>query len=196
VIQGNTFFIQDSGGDGWTETLFSQGPTANLDLSFSSAYMQARGRMLTNNFAIVGARLWDPANPRSTYTNLVNSGTGAYPTAGVTPMPSDVAILILLTGDTSHKSHMFLRGLNSDCISGQSVVNLGTWFAKLNDWISLLTTANWSGGGTASRGYVRTGRGKVGGPTYTAIALVNLIRVSNRRVGRPFGHSPGRRIAR
>ena len=186
-FKGSLFF-ENTEGEGFSEGyygVFTDGPTAVTALE---TLADARLNMLDPAYFLVYAKVHNLATPRAVLlTSLLLPAAGTYAiTSGGFNHSIFEAVLLRLMDVTGFQNRKFIHGTNTDTSHGDIYLPGGSWATALAPFIADLV-ASWS----VARGFSH------GVPsTLTAITSAVPERVTEHRIGRPFGAPRGRRLIR
>lgn len=195
VFRG-TMFLR-SGDQGWTEGYFLDQPDHDGARNALGILALRRTHILSTDAHIQAVRVSNIDSPRDSLLTRYTEGAtperqGDYG-GGIDPepcnQPSDAAIIELVS-TPARKGRIYLRGIPDALIASGAFTPDAEWLAAFNT-----LAASW--GATIRDGSfrVRT-KDPAGGAFFSVITQVNLMGLTTRRTGRPFGLRRGRRGTR
>lgn len=163
------------------ETIVAPLLTARLGMLLSSVhqvYAEVSNVDSVRDSRVVGST--GPTSNPGTYT----------PAAGTVPLPTEVALLVSFEADPSHKNRKFIHGMTTADVDGNRFIPSAGFTTAFQAYQLALVT-------NAFQVRSRFGPNPTPPPAslylYHTIVLTSPIRVTTRKIGRPFGLSVGRR---
>ncbi len=185
---GILFF--DWEGTGWSEVYPLQVADYTTALAVLTTTKNLRLAMMAPDINLIGARISDTDVKGDSFpTGFLFPTTGTYvPGAGEKTFATDYALRCGLYGGPAKRSVRFVRGVSNLNIDGNGhYIPTAAWDATLDAWLNQLI---------ASVSIATRIKGAVAPPYYafTPILSASIQEMENRKVGRPFGLSRGRRL--
>jgi hypothetical protein len=181
-----TFYFEFDG-SGWSETYFLVGGDQAAAVANMEAIWLKRKTISPALVTLTGAKVSVTGKPRDSFViqDLAGSHGTFVQEAPGNVVPTWVALLFRMNVASGPPGSKFIRGLPPECIAGMQFVPTPAMVTALGDYATAL----------AANARVRqVDRTAVPATTsYVAVTSGSQVRLTERRVGRPFGQPVGRR---